>query len=161
MTFSTVPDAPFTTFETSLPARPFSQFTSSRTTGRARASQCGEKLVMPVTLVGQNGLEFSENRQIKITGCKSSRPKVEIRSIRPHDRSLVLTVATSQRGALRISGSGLKTLTKKGFSAGKHKLTVQYTKAGRRAFQLSHTTGITVGLAVGKQKVSKHRTVRL
>ena len=73
VTFANVPDAPVSSFETVLPAGPFSQFTSVRSTGRAVASQCGEKLAVPVTMVSHSGREVKQSVKLKITGCKASR----------------------------------------------------------------------------------------
>ncbi len=72
VTFASVPDAPFASFETTLPPGRFSQFTSVRTVGKARGSQCGEKLVAPVRLIGQNGRQVAEKRHLKVVGCRSS-----------------------------------------------------------------------------------------
>ncbi len=72
-TFASVPDAPFSTFEAVLPRGPHSQFTSVRTVGRARGSQCGERLAVPVTLVGQNGARIRKRVSMAIKGCPKSR----------------------------------------------------------------------------------------
>jgi hypothetical protein len=73
--FASVPDAPFSTFESVLPRGPFSQFTSSRTIGRAQASQCGEKLVAPVTLTAHNGAKTTQKAKLTIAGCGHKRKK--------------------------------------------------------------------------------------
>ncbi len=74
-TFASVPDAPFSTFEATLPRGPHSQFTSVRTVGKAHGSQCGEKLVVPVTLVAHNGLRIKQRAKVKISDCPRSRQR--------------------------------------------------------------------------------------
>ncbi len=73
VTFASVPDAPFAAFEATLPRGPHSQFTSVRTVGRAQGSQCGQKLVVPVTLIGQNGVQIKKKVSMVISGCPRSR----------------------------------------------------------------------------------------
>jgi hypothetical protein len=75
VTFASVPDAPFSTFETVLPAGKYSQFTSARSTGRRSASQCGEKLKVPVTMVSQSGAEIKQTVKLKITGCRKKQKR--------------------------------------------------------------------------------------
>ena len=72
VTFPSVPDAPFSTFEVVLPAGRFSQFTSMKSTAHAHASQCGENLIAPVTMVAHNGGEVTQNAKLQITGCGPS-----------------------------------------------------------------------------------------
>ncbi len=73
-TFASVPDVPVSTFETVLPAGPFSQFTSVKTSGKAHGSQCGEHMVAPVSLTAHNGAQLTKNVQLTIKGC-AKKPK--------------------------------------------------------------------------------------
>jgi hypothetical protein len=73
--FAAVPDAPFSAFETLLPSGSHSEFTSSKTSGTAMGSQCGEKLVAPTTITGQNGAQFTQQTKIAIDGCKKHKVK--------------------------------------------------------------------------------------
>lgn len=156
VTFASVPDAPFSTFETVLPAGSHSQFTSARTVGRASASQCGESLVTPVTMVAQNGAQITQNAKLAITGC---RPAVSIRKAHAAGNRLTLTVNTTARGRLQVGGAGLKTLVKKGVSAGTHTLSVALSPAGRRSVRSHRRINVHVGLTVGKSKASAHKSV--
>jgi hypothetical protein len=75
--FESVPDAPVTSFETVLPQGPHSALTAN-VAPSAHFSLCGRKLVMPTTLVGQNGTLIKQNTKIAVQGCaavKSSRAK--------------------------------------------------------------------------------------
>lgn len=64
-TFRTVPDEPVGKFELTLPQGPFSALSAPR-------PLCAHKLLMPTSMVAQNGMAFRQTTQIKITGC----PKV-------------------------------------------------------------------------------------
>jgi len=67
-TFNTVPDAPITTFETVLPEGPHSALTSNVPASK-RFSLCGQKLVMPTTITGQNGDVIQQQTKIPVLGC--------------------------------------------------------------------------------------------
>ncbi len=157
-TFASVPDAPFSTFEASLPAGRYSQFTSVRSVGRAQGSQCGENLVVPVTLVAHNDAELKENAAMQIAGCPLS---VSILKTKVAGARLAVTVKTSAKGRLTILGAGLKTLVKPGLAAGTHKLTIALTAAGRAAARAHGKIGLTVGLVVGAHKTANHKRVAL
>ena len=65
-TFSTVPDAPISSFQVTLPEGPDSALA-------ANGNLCTSKLVMPTTIIGQNGKEIVQQTKIAVTGC----PKVK------------------------------------------------------------------------------------
>jgi hypothetical protein len=60
--FETLPDAPVSVFETSLPEGPHSALA-------ANGNLCTQSLIMPTTLTGQNGAVVKQQTKIKITGC--------------------------------------------------------------------------------------------
>jgi hypothetical protein len=60
----TIPDAPFTSFELTLPSGPDSVFT-----GLGDLCTQKQKLAMPTAFVAQNGLEIHQNTNIAVTGC--------------------------------------------------------------------------------------------
>ena len=62
------PDAPFTTFETVLPAGPHSALTAN-VAERKHFELCGETLEMPTTITGQNGSVIEHDTRITIQGC--------------------------------------------------------------------------------------------
>jgi hypothetical protein len=155
-TFASVPDAPFSTFEATLPAGPFSQFTSVRTSGKARGSQCGENLRVPVTMVAHNGAEVKKSVPMQISGCPTS---VAILKARVAGRHLVVSVRTTAQGRLTIRGAGLKTLSKPRLAAGTHKLSIALTAAGRAAARAHRKIGLTVGLVAGKHKAITHKKI--
>ena len=73
-TFQNVPDAPFTSFETDFPAGPHSALTAN-VAEKKHYDLCGEKLVMPTTITGQNGAVVEQQTQIAILGCPKAKPK--------------------------------------------------------------------------------------
>ena len=61
-TFNALPDAPVSTFETTLPEGPHSALA-------ANGNLCAQKLTMPTTLTGQNGTVVKQITKIGVTGC--------------------------------------------------------------------------------------------
>jgi len=61
-TFKTVPDAPFSTFELTLPQGKFSAL-------GANGNLCTSKLVMPSEFLAQNGALLKQKTPIAVTGC--------------------------------------------------------------------------------------------
>ena len=98
-TFKTVPDAPFSSFELTLPEGPYSALAANgnlcaltktvtvkkkvkvkvkgheKTVTRKVKETKPESLVMPTAFVGQNGAEIHENTAISVTGCKKAAVK--------------------------------------------------------------------------------------
>jgi hypothetical protein len=77
--FESAPDAPFTTFETILPAGPHSVLTPN-VPEKEDFSLCKTSLSMPTTIVAQNGAVIEQDTPIAVTGCgevkatKTSKP---------------------------------------------------------------------------------------
>ena len=67
-TFNTVPDAPVSDFELTLPEGPHS-ILASFLPAKAKYSMCGQSLTMPTTLTGQNGAVVNQTTKIAVTGC--------------------------------------------------------------------------------------------
>jgi len=65
--FETAPDAPFTTFETILPAGPHSALTAY--TPKTPFDLCGTNLTMPTEITAQNGTVIHQNTAITPDGC--------------------------------------------------------------------------------------------
>ena len=68
--FESTPDAPFTTFETVLPAGPHGVLTPN-VAEKKHFDLCGETLLMPTTIVAQNGATIQHNTKITIEGCSA------------------------------------------------------------------------------------------
>ena len=66
--FESAPDAPFTTFETSLPAGPHSALTAN-VPEKEDFSLCKTSLSMPTVITAQNGAVIEQDTKIKVAGC--------------------------------------------------------------------------------------------
>ena len=73
-TFASVPDAPISSFQLSLPAGPHSGL-AAVVPVKAKGSLCGQSLVMPTTLTGQNGAVLKQSTKITVTGCPKAKAK--------------------------------------------------------------------------------------
>jgi hypothetical protein len=158
--FETVPDAPISLFETSLPEGPHS-ILGANLPANAKGSMCGQSLVMPTIITAQSGKQVKQSTKIAVTGCKASKPSVAITKTRLKGDTLVVTVKTSATGTIRISGSGFKTATKKNVKAGSHQINVALSKAGKTAKKHRNKTKLRASLTVGKQAVAKTISVKL
>jgi hypothetical protein len=161
VTVPAVPDAPFSTFETVLPSGLDSQFTSVKSSSQAVSSQCGENMVAPISMVGQNGAESSEQVKVKVSGCGPVHPRISMGKVTASAGSLAVVVRTSERGSVTISGPGIRRLVKKGVAAGTHRLRVRLTAGGRQKAKSHKKVRIALELVVGKQKASAHRNIAL
>ncbi|HTZ85442.1 MAG TPA: hypothetical protein VMB05_02130 [Solirubrobacteraceae bacterium] len=66
--FESSPDAPFTSFETKLPAGPHSALTINTQEG-PNYNICSKKVGMPTVITGQNGVVRSTTTNVAIAGC--------------------------------------------------------------------------------------------
>ncbi len=66
--FNTVPDAPVSSFEAILPEGPHSALTTDLPP-KAHYSLCGQKLLVPTTLTGQNGAVIKQSTKVSVSGC--------------------------------------------------------------------------------------------
>jgi hypothetical protein len=90
--FATPPDVPVSSITVNLP-------TGAHSALAANGNLCANKLVMPTTMVGQNGTSFKQNTTIKVNNCP-----VRIAGQKVIGNTAYLTVQTYSPG--RISGSG-------------------------------------------------------
>ncbi len=67
-TFTTVPDAPVSSFELKLPEGSHSVL-ATNLPAKANGDLCGSRLVMPTTITGQNGARIVRSTRISISGC--------------------------------------------------------------------------------------------
>jgi hypothetical protein len=67
--FESTPDAPFTTFETVLPAGPKSVLSGYVAGSKTPYDLCGTNLTMPTVLTAQNGAVIRETTKVGLTGC--------------------------------------------------------------------------------------------
>ena len=77
-TFASVPDAPISSFDLSLPQGPHSGL-AAVLPAKAKGSLCGTSLTMPTTLTGQNGAQVKQATKIAVTGCPKAKKKAKPR----------------------------------------------------------------------------------
>ncbi|HZL16115.1 MAG TPA: hypothetical protein VFG23_00090 [Polyangia bacterium] len=100
--FETVPDAPFTSFEFNSPQGELALFT-------AEGDLCDQKLVMPVTLTGQNGAVLKHRAPIEVAGCSSS---LSVVSSKLKQKTLTLSVYAPGAGKVTAGGKGVSSGSK-------------------------------------------------
>ena len=150
--FETIPDAPVSSFELDLPQSKHSALSSTSFSGL-----CGQNLVMPTFMEAQNGAQLHQNTQIEITGCG---PKIAITKKKLTGNSISVTVKTTVKGVVTITGAGLRKTTKT-LGAGTHTLKVPLTANGRTARNKHHKIKIKAALKAGKKTVSKSTGLKL
>jgi hypothetical protein len=75
-TFASVPDAPITSFQLTLPEGPHSGL-AAVVPAKNKGSLCDQSLAMPFTITGQNGAVVKENNKIAVTGCPRAKKKAK------------------------------------------------------------------------------------
>ncbi len=76
--FESTPDAPFTIFETDLPAGPHSVLTPN-VPEKDDFSLCKASLSMPTEVTGQNGAVINQTTKIAVSGCNGVLPSKTIK----------------------------------------------------------------------------------
>ena len=96
--FAATPDVPVTSITVNLPIGGHSALT-------ADGNVCANKLLMPTTIVGQNGTSFKQNTTIKITNCP-----VRVVGQKVVGNTAYITVQTFSAGRISGKGSNLGTV---------------------------------------------------
>jgi len=136
--FETVPDAPFTSFEFDSPQGELALFT-------AEGNLCDQKLVMPVTLTGQNGAVLEQDNPIEVTGCSSSLAVV---SSKVERKTLTLAVYAPGAGKVTARGGGVSSGSKS--YGGREALT--FTLKQRKGGRLKTKIKLTYTPSKGKKQ---------
>jgi hypothetical protein len=131
-TFKTVPDQPFSTFELTLPAGPYSALTTNLP--HESHDLCGQKLTMPTEFVAQNGAEIHEDTTIGVTGCA---PAIYVVSHKVKGKTATIAVSVPAAGKLVATGKGFSKASKT--AKGATTLTLKLTLTnGETAFLAKH-----------------------
>ncbi len=76
--FNSVPDAPISTFDLDLPEGPHSVL-AANLPARAGHSMCGQRLLMPLSLTGQNGAVVRKTIRVSVSGCSKTGHRTRTR----------------------------------------------------------------------------------
>ena len=79
--FDTVPDAPISSFELTLPQGPDSVL-AAFLPPKAKGSLCSTSLVMPTRITAQDGAQRSQNTKITVAGCAKHKQKRHKKAVR-------------------------------------------------------------------------------
>jgi hypothetical protein len=85
---------------------------------------------------------------VKILGPTPLRPTVKVIKVQLSHNVLLVTVELSQKGTVRISGTGLRTTFKKNLAAGSHRIRVPLTPSGVAARKHHRKLIVHVALTV-------------
>ncbi len=147
--FETVPDAPISSFETVLPEGPYS-ILAAYLPAKANGSLCSTSLVAPTTIMSQSGVQIRESTPVKVTGCGQ---KISISKRKLTGNSVSVTVSTTAKGLVTITGTGLRK-TSKTSGPGPHTIRVPLTAKGRSARKHRRKISIHASLRVGEKTVA-------
>jgi hypothetical protein len=84
----------------------------------------------------------------KIPGRPPVKPTVKVTKAKLSGNALLVTVELSQKGTVRISGTGLRTTIKKNLAAGSHRIRVPLTRSGVAARKHHRKLIVHVALTV-------------
>jgi hypothetical protein len=119
-TFSTVPDAPVSSFELKLPEGPHSVL------GAPGGKFCTASLVMPTIMRGQNGALVEQRTKVAVTGCK---PAIEVLRHSVRGSAATITASVPSAGVLVAEAPGLSRAVKRPGKAGSVTLKLKLTSA--------------------------------
>jgi hypothetical protein len=119
-TFASTPDVPVTGVTVNLPI-------GSHSALAANGNLCANKLVMPTTITGQNGVVVKQNTVISVANCG-----VRVVGHKAFGNTAFLTLQTYGAGRLSAKGSGLATTFRRFSKAQKNAtLKVSLSRRGR------------------------------
>jgi hypothetical protein len=136
-TFAAIPDAPVTSFVLNLPTGPHSALT-------ANGSLCAKPLLMPTTIVAQNGAQIKQNTRISVSGCP-----VRVVSHRVVGHTLVLKVQAFAAGRISVKGKDLRTVYKRLGKASTVTVKIPLSRSGLRALRRRRHRRLKLRVAVG------------
>ena len=134
--FESAPDAPFTVFETVLPAGPHGVLTPN-VPEREEYNLCKASLQMPTEITGQNGAVISQNTTIAASGCGGVLPSKDAKLTRAQMLAKALAGCKKRFKHARSKRAACERQARKRYGAKKaaaHKTTApKATKTARHA----------------------------
>jgi hypothetical protein len=147
--FDTVPDAPISSFQLSLPEGPHSILAAPG------GKLCTQNLAMPTSITGHNGAQIKKSTPIEVTGCPYT---LSILKRKVRNRTVTLNIAVPQAGRLVAAGKGVTRRAK----TAKGRSTLTLTLKERHAGKLHTKITLRFTPTKGKQRkiLRKSITVR-
>ncbi len=105
--FESAPDAPFSSFQTILPAGPHSALTSNVPAAK-KFSLCGQSLQMPTVISAQNGAVIDTTTKIAVTGCAQVKASKAKKLTRAQKLKRALKACRAHFKAKRLKGKRAK-----------------------------------------------------
>ena len=121
-TFKTVPDAPISSFELTLPEGTHGLLA-------ANGDLCDKSPIEPTTLIGQNGAVFRQTTKVAVDGCSK---KLAFAGHHVKGRDAKVTVYVPAAGKLTLSGKGLGGRSKDATGRGTVSVELHQRKAGKQ-----------------------------
>jgi hypothetical protein len=150
--FEMVPDAPISSFETSLTQGPHS-ILGVNLPASAKYSLCGQKLSIPTTIAGQNGTQTTQATPLSVTGCSTAVSFTHT----VKKRTLTLTVYAPAAGKITATGKGLTTQAKTAKGQENLTITLKQKKAGKQ----NTTVRVAFTPTTGKDRKKQSKTAKL
>ena len=131
-TFESLPDVPVSSFSLYLPSAPNSVL-------GANGNLCTSNLVMPTTIVAQNGAKITQNTKISVRNCP-----VQIVKHSTRGTTATLTVQAPAAGSISASGTDLKFNKRNLGKAERTTIKVSLTRTGTEVLRKFRTLRIKV-----------------
>ena len=116
--FESAPDAPFTVFETVLPAGPHGVLTAN-VPERQDYSLCKASLLMPTEITGQNGAVINQTTPIAVSGCAGVKSEKTVKLTRAQLLARALKACRSRHKHSRAKRIACERQARKRFRASK------------------------------------------
>jgi hypothetical protein len=111
-------------------------------------SNCGNLIRQAAQLAPTQQAPPQQAPMAKIPGRPPVMPTVKVIKVQLSRNVLLVTVELSQKGTVRISGTGLRTTFKKNLAAGSHRIRVPLTRSGVAARKHHRKLIVHVALTV-------------
>ena len=111
-------------------------------------SNCGNLIRQAAQQASTQQASTQQAPMAKIPGRPPVMPTVKVIKVQLSRNVLLVTVELSQKGTVRISGTGLRTTIKKNLAAGSHRIRVPLTKSGVAARKHHRKLIVLVALTV-------------
>jgi hypothetical protein len=98
-TFPAIPDVPISGFQLTLPEGPHSALA-------ANGVLCKSKLLMPTSIVGQNGVQVKQSTRVAVTGCAKAKPAKKKKTKKKTTKAKKAGKARTSNARARHAGQG-------------------------------------------------------